>query len=135
MVLLAVDLCPAPELARGNGGAQPIAYQSDPWASRYPELAAIPNDWSVVAGSHWLDPEGCVFERNITWRTESLIRESTWGGAGALGFYASTEPNLDDQDPLFVDESALDLRLRPESPAFTMPGFEAIPFEEIGIRP
>ena len=117
------------------GGAQPIAYPSDPWASRYPELAAIPNDWSVVAGSHWLDPQGCVFERNITWRTESLIRESTWGGAGALDSYASTEPNLDDQDPLFVDESTLDLRLRPESPAFTMLGFEEIPFDEIGIRP
>ncbi|MBI5488321.1 MAG: right-handed parallel beta-helix repeat-containing protein [Deltaproteobacteria bacterium] len=116
-------------------GARPIAYQSEPWATRYPELAAIPNDWSAVAASHWLDPEGCVFARNITWRTESLMRESTWGGEGALGFYASTEPNIDDQDPLFVDEASLDLTLRPESPAFTMPGFEAIPFREIGITP
>jgi hypothetical protein len=114
---------------------QPIAYQSDPWASRYPELAAIPTDWTQVVGSHWLDPEGCVFARNITWRTESLMSEGTWGGAGALGYYASTEPNIDDQDPLFVDEATLDLNLRPESPAFTMPGFEAIPFDEIGIEP
>jgi hypothetical protein len=37
--------------------------------------------------------------------------------------------------PPSVDEAALDLNLRPESPAFTMPGFEAIPFDEIGIEP
>ncbi|MBN1773414.1 MAG: right-handed parallel beta-helix repeat-containing protein [Deltaproteobacteria bacterium] len=116
------------------GGARTIAYQSDPWASRYPELAAIPNDWSAIVGTHWLDPEGCIFARNITWRTESLMHESTWGGEGALDFYTATEPNIDDQDPLFVDEASLDLNLRPESPAFTMPGFEAIPFDEIGIR-
>jgi hypothetical protein len=117
------------------GGAQTIAYQSDPWASRYPELAAIPNDWSQVAGTHWLDPEGSSFARNITWRTDSLMSEGSWGGEGALGFYAATEPNIDNQDPLFVDETSLDLNLRPESPAFGMPGFEAIPFDEIGIQP
>lgn len=116
-------------------GPRTIAYQSDPWASRYPELAAIPNDWSAIAGTHWLDPEGCTFVRNITWRTDSLMWEGSWGGEGALDFYAATEPNIDDQDPLFVDEASLDLNLRPDSPAFTMPGFVPIPFDEIGIRP
>ena len=117
------------------GGAQTIAYQSDPWASRYPELAAIPNDWSAVVGTHWLDPEGSTFARNITWRTESLMSAGTWGGEGALDFYSAIEPNRDNEDPLFVDEASLDLNLRPDSPAFTMPGFEAIPFDEIGIEP
>jgi hypothetical protein len=43
--------------------------------------------------------------------------------------------NLTNSNPLFVNEADLDLRLRPESPAFNLPGFQSIPFEDIGIRP
>jgi hypothetical protein len=38
-------------------------------------------------------------------------------------------------DPLFVDEKNLDLTLGPGSPALQIPGFQPIPFHQIGIRP
>ncbi|MDY0000996.1 MAG: right-handed parallel beta-helix repeat-containing protein [Polyangia bacterium] len=112
----------------------PIAYQSEPWSSAYPEAAAIPNDWTQVEGSHWQDPEGCTFRYNLVWRSGGTMNESTWGGEGALGFYESTEPNLEEVDPGFVDEASGDLRLRSDSPVFTTPGFQfdPIPVEEIG---
>jgi hypothetical protein len=118
----------------GSLRAQPIAYRSPPWSTRYPAVAAIPDDWSAIAGTHWLDPEGCVFARNVIWRTDAALFESTWGGDGALDSYAETEPNLIGVDPLFVDESSGDLTLRPDSPAFDLPGFAAVPFAEIGVR-
>jgi len=113
----------------------PIAYQSNPWASVYPTLAAMPNDWTQVEGSHWLEPEGCVFARNISWHAEPLMTEGTWGGAGAFDWYAEISPNLEEVDPLFVDEAGGDLTLQPGSPAFTMAGFLPIPFAQIGIQP
>jgi hypothetical protein len=42
---------------------------------------------------------------------------------------------LEDVDPLFVDEAQLNLDLQPSSPAFDIPGFEPIPFHDIGIKP
>jgi hypothetical protein len=113
---------------------QDIDYQSGVWASRYPALAAIPNDWPQVQASHWQDPEGSVFSRNVFWRSNPGMVEGTWGGSGAYELYSEIAANLE-ADPLFVDEAGLDLALRPESPAFTIPGFQPIPFAEIGIRP
>jgi hypothetical protein len=37
--------------------------------------------------------------------------------------------------PLFADEESLDLTLLPESPAYSIPGFEPIPFGDIGPLP
>jgi hypothetical protein len=39
------------------------------------------------------------------------------------------------RDPLFVDEAALNMNLRPDSPALAIPGFKPIPFNRIGVRP
>ncbi len=33
-----------------------------------------------------------------------------------------------------MDDAGGDFNLRPDSPAFTIPGFVAIPFDEIGIE-
>lgn len=112
----------------------PIAYQEEPWASAFPEAAAIPNDWAQVAGSHWQDPEGCVFRYNVVWRSGGTMSEGTWGGAGALDAYTATDPNLEEVDPGFVDEAGGDLNLRADSPAYTTPGFvfDPIPVDEIG---
>jgi len=112
---------------------QDVGYQREPWASRYPKCAAIPGDWDAIIapGARWLFPEGCVFSRNVGFANESWIRAS----AGALDAYAELADNLEDADPGFVDEASLDLTLRPDSPAHGIPGFEAIPFGEIGIEP
>ncbi|PKN27564.1 MAG: hypothetical protein CVU65_02095 [Deltaproteobacteria bacterium HGW-Deltaproteobacteria-22] len=116
-------------------GPDPIAYRSAPWSDAYASLAVIPAQWSQVAGSHWLDPEGCVFARNVLWRNEAGLFDGNWGGTGALASYAQTTPNLEGVDPLFTDEAGLDLTLRAGSPAFDLEGFEAIPFGMIGIEP
>jgi hypothetical protein len=116
-------------------GPQAIAYQDDPWATRFPELAAIPNDWGQVQAGTWRDPEGCIFANNVVWRAGGLISVGTWGGDNATDFYTAIDPNLE-ADPLFVDEAGGDLSLQPTSPAYNTPGFtfQPIPFDQIGIQ-
>jgi hypothetical protein len=46
--------------------------------------------------------------------------------------YREITNNLPDSDPLFVDEGTLDLTLREDSPAYSIPGFNPIPFKQIG---
>ena len=114
-----------------------ILYQQDPWASAYPRLAAIPNDWAQVSdpGALWLYPEGCVFSRNLGFANTRWIRESNYGGTGTFNKYDEIADNVEDRDPLFVDEDNLDLSLQPGSPALDIPGFVDIPFDQIGIQP
>ena len=75
-----------------------------------------------------------------------IYADSSWkyyleSGTPAYGDHSlspcATRPttNLVEQDPLFVDEKSLDLRLQPNSPAYSIPGWETIPFERIGIEP
>ena len=111
-----------------------IAYQSSPWSDRYPELAAIPNDWSMITGSHWLDPEGCVFSGNFAFQSTPLTRAGTWGGPDALTYWASTDGNVEG-DPLFVDETGGDLHLQSGSPALAIPGFVPTDLDTVGPRP
>jgi hypothetical protein len=118
----------------GPGRGDPIDHQSPPWSTSYPSLAAIPDDWGSIAGSHWLDPEGCVFARNLVDRSGGLMSEGSWGGEGAFDFYDDIGDNVEDQDPLFVDEDGGDFNLQPGSPALSIPGFSDIPFDEIGPR-
>lgn len=117
-------------------GQQSIAYQDYPWASRYPELAAIPNDWSQIQTGAWRDPEGSTFANNIVWRSGGLISVGSQGGDNATDFYQAITPNLK-VDPHFVDEASGNLNLLPDSPAFNTPGFTftPIPFDQIGILP
>ncbi|MBK9990348.1 MAG: hypothetical protein IPP19_06360 [Verrucomicrobia bacterium] len=125
--------------ASGNPGVDrlqsliKLGYQQEPWKSRYPECAAIPNDWSVITapGSRWLTPEGSVFSGNIGWKNSLWIE----GLSHVQTYFSEFTDNLEDQDPLFTDEANLNLLLKPNSPAFLVPGFKDIPFDEIGIRP
>jgi hypothetical protein len=108
-----------------------IQYQAEPWASAYPKLAVIPNDWAAIIapGALWREPEGCVFSRNLGYQN------STWIiGSGTMDVFDEVSDNISNQNPLFEDEANLDLRLRPDSPAFDIPGFVDIPFEQIGIQ-
>jgi hypothetical protein len=108
-------------------------YQQDPWKSRYPACAAIPDSWATLtaAGSMWLYPQGTVFSRNIGWMNTKWIS----GPATATGAFAEIANDVENQDPLFVDEAHLNLALRPGSPALSIPGFVDIPFAMIGIQP
>jgi hypothetical protein len=113
---------------------QSIDYQHGAWAAHYPNLAAIPNDWSQVDGSHWLEPEGSTFTCNDAWQIDALYSLGNMGGGDPLAWYAESENNLE-ADPLFVDENNLNLALRPESPVYSqLPCFQEIPFDQIGIH-
>ena len=108
-----------------------VGYQQDPWLSKYPACAAIPNDWTVVSasGSHWLKPEGCVFERNVG--SSNTTFQS--GDAATYSAYASIKDNLSDTPVLFVDETNGDLAIRSDSQAMSLPNFARPPFADMGV--
>ena len=109
-----------------------VQYQEEPWLSAYPEVAAIPNDNAIIMDDRftWRHPEGSVFSRNLGWQNGQFIR----GQADVFDTFEAVENNLENTDPRFVDEAAGDLRLRPDSPALSIPGFVDIPFEQMGIE-
>jgi len=116
------------EAAGGN-------YQTGAWAQAYPHVAEIPNNYYQL-GDH-KNPVGSVFSRNIGYDLASSnkwISEGSWGGYGAFDWYAGVEDNLYGSNPRFADEANRDMTLLPSSPAYTIPGFEPIPFDEIGIE-
>ena len=108
-----------------------VGYQQEPWLSKYPACAAIPNDWTQVsaAGSHWLKPEGCVFERNVGAGNTTFQS----GATTTFAAYASIKDNLADTAVLFVDEASGNLAIRADSPAMALPNFAAPPFATMGV--
>ncbi len=101
-------------------GLQSMPYREEPWASRYPELVDILDDDPAL-------PKGNVIVRNIFCRCGgNRIEEAAEPGL-------RMESNLENDDPGFVDEDALDFRLREDSPAREI-GVESIPLEMIGLQ-
>jgi hypothetical protein len=115
------------------GQLEALHYQQDPWASTYPSCAAIPDDCPAVveAGSHWRTPYGTVFADNVSFQNGVFYSDD---GDATIGYYAHFGDNLADADPLFVDAAAGDFALQDASPAFALPGFQAIPFASIGLQ-
>lgn len=110
-----------------------IKYQEEPWASRYPELAVIPNDYAVMMAGNWTRPEGCYFSCNVLWENKGMLCEGSWGGTGGFGYYEEIANNLNDTDPLFVDADNLDFNLQAGSPVLSMGCWNPIPFNSIGL--
>jgi parallel beta-helix repeat protein len=111
---------------------QKLNYQQPLWANAYPACAAIPNSWATITDQvHWVYPEGNIFHRNLGWLNGQWLREQD---AGAVSWFTKYGDSIEDQDPLFTDEANLNLSLLSTSPAFLLPGFQPIPFNEIGIQ-
>ena len=104
-----------------------VNYTQPPWSTAYPALASILDEGYDQAK----EPKGNIIRRNIGWLNGQFLYEYCNGGCGGFGFY-TIENNIT-QDPLFVDEATLNLALRDDSPAYTIPGFVRIPFESIGL--
>jgi hypothetical protein len=120
-------------LERGGSRAlwqdlQRIPYRSAVWSNAYPLCAAIPADWNAIPLGGWLRPQNNVFSRNIGFSNETWTSQSD----AALTHFREITNNLADVDPCFENEAALNLALRPDSPARTIPGFQPIPFAIIG---
>lgn len=109
-----------------------VKHWQNPWASAFPACAAIPQDFDILISQaeRWLTPRGCRFSGNLCWGLGRTIR----GATVVETYFEDFGNNVADADPLFVNEAAMDLRLRPDSPAYLIPGFQDIPFERIGIR-
>jgi len=108
-------------------------YKEPPWSEKYPRLARILDNGLEQAK----EPEGCVIIRNIGWQNNVWLEDGCLGACeGFKLFYRISDDNIEKEDPLFVDEGNMDLALRADSPAYTLSGFERIPFEKIGfIKP
>jgi autotransporter-associated beta strand protein len=102
-------------------------YQQPLWSNAYPALAAIPDNYSLLGP--YKPPGGVIFSRNIGWTNTTAFTQ----GGSAFSYYAQWTNNITNSNPLFVDEANLDLTLQSNSPAFTIPGFGAIPFLAIGV--
>lgn len=103
-----------------------LNYKNPPWSTAYPALAAIPNNYSQLGPYKY--PGGVVLSRNVSWQNTNHISTS----GSATDYYAEVANNISGQDPRFVNEAALDLTLRADSPALAIPGFVPIPFKEMG---
>jgi len=106
---------------------QKYNYTEPPWSTRYPKLAQILANGYEQAK----EPEGCVIRTNLGWQNKRWLQESSLGAPGGFKFY-TIEKNIEDRDPHFVDEASLNLALRDDSPAYSLRGFQRIPFEDIG---
>ena len=116
--------------AAEKGTISGIEWNKPPYSDRYPELAAI-LDGEPKA------PEGNVIAKNICVKGSwDVTKNGQWQGDSIeqkARPYLTLENNLVDVDPLFVDESNGDYRLKPESPALKF-GFEPIPYDQIGTK-
>ncbi|MCC5835984.1 MAG: right-handed parallel beta-helix repeat-containing protein [Opitutales bacterium] len=109
-----------------------VGYQQPPWSTAFPELAAIPDDYSLWT-NETKAPQNTIFERNILWNNTEDISERLYSGAAnPLSYYASLSDNLMGSDPMFADPQNGDFTLHFDSPAFAIPGFVEIPFGKIG---
>jgi hypothetical protein len=104
-------------------GLRAVPYREEPWRSRYPELATILDD------EPWA-PVGNVLRRNV-------VHGGTWlSTPGHDGSLLALEDNLEvaagtpfvDAESLGLDTASLALVHQ------RVPGFEPIPFDEIGLR-
>ena len=88
--------------------------------------------WKPWMTAFWLrvdchEPKGQIFIDNVRiTEAEPLDEWNAWQAAG-------WDQHSLVADPMFVDPSKDDFRLKPGSPAFEL-GFKPIPVEEIGVR-
>ncbi len=120
----------------GNGNLLSILeanhYQQDPWLTRYPLCAAIPDDLATINANGWGLPQGSVFSRNAgfgnaAWQTASDTQ--------AVPAFKEIKDNVSNAMDVFVDEAHGDMRVPKDSPVRQIPGFVVTDFEKVGIQP
>ncbi len=101
-----------------------IPYQQEPWASRYPQLV------DILDGDPGI-PTGSLIKNNVIYQTEPMnlahiVRQESQVGENLV---------IDEEMPqLFVDSEAQNFTIASDAPVYeSLPGFEDIPFNEIGL--
>lgn len=108
------------------------SYQKDPWLTRYPKCAAIPDDLTTINANGWGLPQGSIFSRtagfgNAAWQSAS--------DALAVPAFTEIADNLPNATNVFVNEAAGDMNVPSGSPVRAIPGFVATDFSKVGIQP
>lgn len=101
-----------------------VDHHAPPYRTRYPDLKELDRYYAAGVG---IPPEGNLVVRNI-------CRGGEWLDIGwhAKPSMVAIQYNMTDEDPLFVDEEAMDFQLRIDSPAYEQ-GFKRIPVDKIGL--
>jgi len=105
-------------------------YLAPPYSTRYPAIVSLEKAFQSPSG---ILPEGNRVVRNIIKGENAANGKWLRVGWRAKREWIEVRDNLAGEDPLFVDESKMDFRLRPESPAWKL-GFKPIPVEKIGLQ-
>lgn len=105
-----------------------VNYQQPPWSTRYPTVAAIPNDWNIVStpDAGWLEPRACRFSSNVGDGYGQFERLSD---RFVLPAFAEIAHNRPDAGSLFIDGGYS------MNPAISTPGFVPFPASQLGVRP
>jgi len=114
-----------------------LGYQQEPWRTRYPDCAAIPNLWAelIANNGRWIAPEGNELVGNYSYANKKWYSyDSFMRPDPVTAYFRKVEENLQATTTPFIDEAQGNLRLKPNSQVFTIPSFEDIPFDQIGIR-
>ncbi len=110
---------------------QAVDIKGELYRTRYPALASWLDLMPDGKTYYGMRPARDVFERNVLVKYEETFR--------LVGKYAATEFGenyITQKDPGFENAAALDFRLKADSVVYReLPGFERIPFEQIGPRP
>jgi hypothetical protein len=95
------------------------------WYDMFTQLRSIPacTDSDFSSYKHALN---CSISTSIAWNC------SDWTSGAGMSYYSVDTNTLLKADPCFVDEPNLVLALRDNSPAYSIPGFKRIPWEQIG---
>ena len=110
-----------------------VGYRSEPWRKAYPELAALPDDWQQLQGSHWLQPEGCRVDGNAYWGPaggQDWIQDASncYPPGTHAGRFMQIVNNVRLGAPPFPGGPAPGgYALPPDSPVFQIPGFPPFP--------
>ena len=103
-----------------------MPFMSEPWASRYPELAATGGDVNILKV-----PAGNVIEKNAYINTP----DATMDQAVITNSTIENNKHYSASDEVgFVDKANRDFNLKSDSVIFTdISGFQSIPYNNIGI--
>jgi hypothetical protein len=108
--------------------AKKVNYTEPPFSTAYPTLATLMDEGYEMAK----EPVGCEIKYNLGFNNDEWLEKNCLGACGGFDFY-HFEGNIENADPLFVDDSDPLKGLKDESPVYKMEGFEEIPFEKIGL--
>jgi hypothetical protein len=99
-----------------------MPYKQPPWSTRYPKLVNILDDEPAA-------PKGNVITLNV-------CSGGRWDGMHAPARpFVTLKDNLMEDSPGFVDAAKMNFQLRDDSVVYKkLPGFQKIPFEEIGLK-